>query len=81
MRFKRHLVSLIGMLERLFGAFMSSLVVFFAVVDGSGAVRLRGAVMELGGSNVRIARHLIYLQFRLAKFRNRVIHRNKMEST
>jgi hypothetical protein len=42
MSFQRHLVSLIGAFERVFGKFVSGLVIFFAVVHGRGAVRLRG---------------------------------------
>jgi hypothetical protein len=42
MSFQRHLVSLIGVFERVFGKFVSGLVVFFAVVRGGNPVSLRG---------------------------------------
>ena len=41
MRFLRGLEGFIGMFQRLFGMLVAGLVVFFAVVGGGGAVRVR----------------------------------------
>ena len=53
----RPLERFIGMFQRLFGMFLSGLVVFFSVVCGSGTVRVCGEFVELGGSLVRVLWH------------------------
>lgn len=57
MSFLRILESFPGVLDRLFGMFVSSLVIFLAMVNGSSAVSVRGKFVKLGGSLVRITWH------------------------
>jgi hypothetical protein len=61
MSFLRPLEGFIGMLQRLLGMLLPSLVVFFPVVCGSGMVCVRGKFVELGGSLVRVIWHGISL--------------------
>jgi hypothetical protein len=59
MSFLRPLESFIGMLQCLFGMFVSSLVIFFPVVRGGSTVRVCGEFMELGSSLVRVIWHSV----------------------
>jgi hypothetical protein len=61
MRFLRPLESFIGMFQGLFGMLLSSLVVFFPVVCGSGTVRVCGEFVEFSSSLVRVTWHGISL--------------------
>ena len=61
MSFLRPLESFIGMFQGLSGMLLSGLVVFFAVVCGSGTVRVCGEFVELSGSLVRVTWHGISL--------------------
>ena len=57
MSFLRPLESLARMLQCLLGMFVSGLVIFFPVVRGRGAVRVRGELVEFGSSLVRFIWH------------------------
>ena len=57
MSFLRILESFPGVLDRLFGMCVSSLVLFLAMVNGGSAVGVRGEFVKLGGSLVRITWH------------------------
>jgi len=57
----RPLESFIGMFQGLSGMLLSGLVVFFAVVCGSGTVRVCGEFVELSSSLVRVIWHGISL--------------------
>ena len=52
--FLRVLVSLGGVFHRMFGKFVSGLVISLGVMHRSDAVSVRGKVMELGGSLVPV---------------------------
>jgi hypothetical protein len=51
------LESFVGIFHCLLGMFVSGLVVFFSVMRGGGAVRVRGEFMEFGSSLVRLVWH------------------------
>jgi hypothetical protein len=61
MSFLRPLERLRGVFQGLPGMLMSGLVVFFSVMNGGSAVRVRGAFVELGGPLVRVRWHVIFL--------------------
>lgn len=50
----RILIRLGGIFHRVFGKFVAGFVVSLAMMRGSDAVRVRGQVMELGGSLVPV---------------------------
>ena len=57
MSFLRTLESLVGMFQCLLGMLVSGLVVFFPVMRGGSAVRVRGLFVKFGCSYMRITRH------------------------
>jgi hypothetical protein len=57
MRFLRPLERLLGMFHGLPGVFMPGLVVFFPVMRGGGAMRVRGEFVEFRSSLVRVIWH------------------------
>jgi hypothetical protein len=57
MRILRRLKGFVGMFQSLSGVLMTSLMIFFSVVSGGGAVRVCGEFVELGGSLVRVIWH------------------------
>ena len=57
MRFLRPLKRLLGMFHGLPGVFVPSLVIFFPVMHGGGAVRVRSEFVELRSSLVRVIWH------------------------
>ena len=52
MRILRPLKGFVGMFQSLPGVLVASLMIFFFVVNGGGAVRVCGELVELGGSLV-----------------------------
>lgn len=57
MRFLRPLERLLGMFHGLPGLFVPRLVIFFPVMHGGGAVRVRSEFVELRSSLVRVIWH------------------------
>jgi len=57
MRVLRPLKGFVGMFQSLSGVLVSSLMIFFSVVSGGGAVRVCGELVVLGGSLVRVIWH------------------------
>jgi hypothetical protein len=58
--FLRPLEGLIGVLQRLSGMLVSAQVISLAVLHGGGAVRVRGKLVKLGSSLVRVAGHCVH---------------------
>ena len=59
MGFLRPLECFIGVFQRLFGIFVSGLVIFFPVVHGGSTVGVCGEFMELGSLSVRVIWHSV----------------------
>ncbi len=65
MGFLRPLKSFIGMFQGLLGMLVPGQVIFFTVVRGGGAVRVRGEFVEFGSSLVRVVWHGVSLGVQL----------------
>ena len=57
MRFLGRLEGFVGVFEGLFGMLVGGLVIFFAVMDGGGAVGVGGEFVKFGGADVRLFGH------------------------
>jgi hypothetical protein len=49
----------VGVFEGLFGVLVGGLVIFFAVMDGGGAVGVGGEFVKFGGADVRLFGHRV----------------------
>jgi hypothetical protein len=55
----RQLKCFVGMFQRLFGVFVSGLMIFFPVVHGRSTAGVCGEFVELGSSLVRVTWHYL----------------------
>jgi hypothetical protein len=59
MGFLRRLEGFVGVFEGLFGMLVCGLVIFFAVMDGGGAVGVGGEFVKFGSADVRLFGHCL----------------------